>query len=343
MKTCTLAELSEAVGAVLHGDPLCEVNAIAPLGSAGPGALSFLSNKRYLKFLKSTGATAVILTPEYLSDCPCHAMVVEDPYLGYAKAARFMYSETPYSPGIHPAAIVHPSATISASATVAAHAVVSRNAIIGPGTYIGPGTVIGDDVVIGADTRLLAAVTLYQGVIVGDHVIIHAGVVIGADGFGIAEQPDRSWLKIPQLGTVIIKDDVEIGANTTIDRGSLGDTLIEEGVKIDNQVQIGHNVTIGAHTAIAGCVGIAGSVRIGRNCRIGGGCGISGHLELADGVVLTAMSGVSNSIRHPGVYSSPLSITDNHTWRKNVARFHRLDQTLRNIMDELKSLRGKIN
>lgn len=343
MKTCTLAELSEAVGAVLHGDPLCEVNTIAPLGEAAPGAVSFLSNKRYSRLLKSTRATAVILTPEYLSDCPCHALVMDDPYLGYARAARLMYTELSHSPGVHPAAVIPASATISDSATVAAQVVVGENAVIGPRTYLGPGCVIGDDVVVGTDTRLVAGVTLYRGVVIGDRVSIHAGAVIGADGFGVAEQSDGSWLKIPQLGKVIIGNDVEIGANTTIDRGALGDTLIEEGVKIDNQVQIAHNVTIGAHTAIAGCVGIAGSVRIGRYCRIGGGCGISGHLELADGVVLTAMSGVSNSIRQAGVYSSPLSATDNHTWRKNVARFHRLDRTLRSIMDEIRILRGKVN
>lgn len=343
MKSCTLAELSETIGAAVHGDPHCEVDTIAPLDTAGAGALSFLSNKRYSRLLKSTKASAVILAPENLADCPCHALIMDNPYLGYAKAVRFMYTAKPASAGIHATATVHTSASVADSACISAYAIVGENSTLDPGSYIGPGCVVGDDVIIGSGSKLLSNVIVCDGVRIGDRVIIHPGAVIGSDGFGIAEQSDNTWLKIPQLGTVIIEDDVEIGANTTIDRGALGDTFIEKGVKIDNQVQIAHNVIVGAHTAIAGCVGIAGSVRIGRYCRIGGGCGISGHLEIADGVVVTAMSGVSNSIKKPGVYSSPLSVTDNHTWRKNVSRFHRLDQTLRDIRKEIQELKSRLN
>jgi UDP-3-O-[3-hydroxymyristoyl] glucosamine N-acyltransferase len=341
MKSCTLAELAETIDAIVHGDPNCIVNDIQPLETALPGALSFISNRRYTRLLKSTRASAVILSSDNLADSPCHALVMDNPYLGYAKAARFMNKASSVTPGIHPAAYVQPTASIESSACVGANSVIGKHSIVGADSCIGPGSIIGDDVVIGKDTKLVANVTICDGIHIGDRVLIYPGAVIGADGFGFAEQSDGTWLKIPQLGTVIIKNDVEIGANTTIDRGALGDTFIDEGVKIDNQVQIAHNVVIGAHTAIAGCVGIAGSVRIGCYCRIGGGCGISGHLEIADRVVVTAMSGVSNSIRQSGIYSSPLSVTDNDTWRKNVARFHHLDQTLRDIRKEIRLLKDK--
>ncbi len=196
------------------------------------------------------------------------------------------------------------------------------------------------NIVIGDNTRLLENTVICHDVVIRKNVLIHPGVVIGADGFGLAEQNDGSWIKIPQIGSVIVEDDVEIGANTTIDRGALGDTHIGRGVKIDNQVQIGHNVTIGEFTAIAGCTGIAGSSRLGKRCRIGGGCGISGHLEITDDVILTGMSAVNNSIIQSGVYSSPLSATDNKTWRKNVARFHRLDESFKKIRDEISEIKN---
>jgi len=337
--SCTLGELAKHIGAELYGEKDYPVNGIATLEEADADSVSFLSNRKYIRQLSNTSAAAVILARDHLEECPTRALVVDDPYLGYAMAASLLYPEPGYEPGIHSSACLAESATISDSACIEAQVVIGRNVLIADEVYIGPGVIIADNVRIGPGSRILANVTICQGVNIGARALIHPGVVIGADGFGLAETSDGSWFKIPQVGAVDIRDDVEIGANTTIDRGALGDTIIEKGVKIDNQVQIGHNVYIGEFTAVAGCTGIAGSATIGKRCRIGGGCGISGHLRIADDVILTAMSGVNNSITKPGIYSSPLSVTDNHTWRKNVARFHKLDESFRKIREEMHAIR----
>jgi len=257
----TLGELADRIGAVLHGDARLSVSRVATLDQAEIGDLSFLYNRRYRKFLKVTAATAVILTPSDLAECPVAALVMDNPYLGYAKAVTLLAPEPEAAAGIHPAAVVEAGAEIDPSASVGAHTVVGAGCRLGAQVVVGPGSTLGRDVRLGDFTRIAANVTLCDGTSIGRRCIVHPGAVIGADGFGFAREAQR-WVKIPQIGAVHIGDDVEIGANTTIDRGALKDTIIEDGVKIDNLVQIGHNCHIGEHTAVAGCVGIAGSVTI---------------------------------------------------------------------------------
>ncbi len=335
-----LGDIAEHLQAELHGDPECLISELSTLADATPDCLSFLSNHRYIKQLESTQAAAVILDEKHASNCPAHVLVVDNPYLGYALAAQLLYPTEDIEAGVHATASIADSARIDSSSQIDAHAVVQEGAVVGANVYVAAGCVVGTNVAIGDNSRLLQNTVICHDVVIGKNVLIHPGVVIGADGFGLAEQSDGSWIKIPQIGSVIIEDDVEIGANTTIDRGALGNTHIGRGVKIDNQVQIGHNVIVGEFTAIAGCTGIAGSAKLGKRCRIGGGCGISGHLEIADDVILTGMSAVNNSISQSGIYSSPLSATDNKTWRKNVARFHRLDESFKRIRDEINELKN---
>lgn len=326
----SLAELAERIGARLEGDPGVRVKGLAPLDRAGRDTVSFLSNPRYRRLLAGTRAAAVILGEDDRPGCPTAALVVEDPYLAFARAAELFAPVPPARAGIHPAAVVDPAAEIAPSAWVDACAVVEAGARVEAGAWIGPGCVVQRGASVGEGTRLVARVVLCEGVRVGRRCLLHPGVVVGSDGFGLAREGER-WRKVPQLGGVVVGDDVEIGSNTTIDRGALGDTVIEDGVKLDNQIQVAHNVRIGAHTAIAGCVGIAGSARIGRGCRIGGGAGIAGHIEIADGTVITAMSLVAHSIREPGVYSSGVPLQENRSWRRNAARFARLDRLARRV------------
>lgn len=319
----SLGELAARIGAELDGDPAARVERVATLDRAGAGELSFLYDRRYRRFLAVTGATAVILAPQDRGDCPVAALVTDDPYLGYARAAALLHPPPAARPGLHPAAVVSPRARVAPSAHVGARAVVEDGAEIGERVELGAGAFVGADAVIGEDTRLGAAVVICRGVRIGRRCLLHPGAVIGADGFGFARDGGR-WVKIPQLGSVHVGDDVEIGANTTIDRGTLRDTVIEDGVKIDNLVQIGHNCRIGAHTAIAGCAGISGSVDIGRRCMIGGGVGIAGHLHIADDVVITGMSMVTKSIREAGVISSGWPARSSREWRREVAALRAL-------------------
>ena len=326
----TLQELAEKVGGTIEGDASCRISHVATIQNAGPESITFLSNRSYRKFLASTRASAVILRNEDQSECPVSAIVTDNPYLAYAKIASLLNPASAHPPGIHSSAVISETAQIHPQAYVGAQAYVADGACIGARSYIGPGCVIEQDTEVGDDCRLVANVTLCHKVTIGNRVLLHAGVVIGSDGFGIAN--DRGvWLKVPQLGRVVIGDDVEIGANTTIDRGALEDTIIEEGVKLDNQIQVAHNVHIGAHTAIAGCVGIAGSAKIGKFCAIGGGVGIIGHLEIADHVQVTAMSLVTKSITEAGVYSSGTPLQPNQQWHKNYARFRQLDDMARRL------------
>jgi UDP-3-O-[3-hydroxymyristoyl] glucosamine N-acyltransferase len=335
-------ELALRLNARVQGDGSAEVSGVATLGSAGAGQLSFLANRRYRPQLDDTRAAAVILDEEFADACPCVALVMPNPYLGYARAAALMNPAPAHRPGVSPAASVDPQAQVSASAHVGAGAVVEAGATIGERVYVGPGCVISGGACVGNDSRLTANVTLCDGVSVGQRVLLHPGVVLGADGFGIAND-DGVWVKVPQLGGVRIGDDVEIGANTTVDRGALEDTVIENGVKLDNQIQVGHNVHIGEHTAVAACVAIGGSARIGKRCTIGGAASLAGHLELADDVHLTATSAVPNSINKPGVYSSGMPVQDNRSWRKNVIRMRQLDdmaRSLRALRAQVESLVG---
>jgi UDP-3-O-[3-hydroxymyristoyl] glucosamine N-acyltransferase len=319
----TLGELADRIGAELHGDAQLSVARVATLDQAEIGDLSFLYNRRYRKFLKVTAATAVILTPSDLAECPVAALVMDNPYLGYAKAVTLLAPGPEVVAGIHPAAVVEAGAEIDPSASVGAHTVIGAGCRLGAQVVVGPGSTLGRDVRVGDFTRIAANVTLCDGTSIGRRCIVHPGAVIGADGFGFAREAQR-WVKIPQIGAVHIGDDVEIGANTTIDRGALKDTIIEDGVKIDNLVQIGHNCYIGEQTAVAGCVGIAGSVTIGRRCLIGGAVGIAGHIEIGDDVTITAMTGVHRSINKAGVYSSAWPAQENRVWHRYLALLGRL-------------------
>jgi UDP-3-O-[3-hydroxymyristoyl] glucosamine N-acyltransferase len=319
----TLGEIAKLIGAELTGNPECEIHGVGTLERAGTGEISFFSNRRYINHLKNTRASAVILKKEDQPWCPVYTLVTADPYLTFAITSRLLNPETSVRPEISPSSSIESSAFIHPTAYIGPNVSIAADVKIAEGVYIGPGCAVGKGVCIGANTRLYANVVLYDSVSLGARVILHSGVVIGADGFGIANDRGK-WIKIPQMGSVLIGNDVEIGANTTVDRGTLDNTIIEDGVKIDNQVQVGHNVHICEDTAIAGCVAIAGSTRIGKHCMIGGACGISGHIEICDDVILMGMTGVANSIKEPGTYASGIPAMDVKSWRKNVVLFKQL-------------------
>ena len=325
-----LGEIAQVIDAELVGNPDCVVSGVATLKNASTDELTFLANPRYTKYLKTTTAAAVVLSPENADSCPVNCLISDNPYLAYVKAVRYMNPDVAFQSGIHSSAVVSDTAKIHESAYIGPNSFVGKNVLIGEKVYIGPGCVIEDNVSIGDSTRLVANVTLCHSVVIGQRGLFHPGVVIGSDGFGLAND-SGSWLKIPQLGSVTILDDVEIGANSAVDRGALENTIIEEGVKIDNLVQIGHNVIIGAHTAIAGCAAVAGSVTIGKRCMIGGVSAIAGHISIADDVIITGLSGVTNTIKKAGMYSGAMTITDNLTWRKNMVRLRHLDEMARKL------------
>lgn len=327
----TLGELAERIEARLVGDANLRVSGLATLTDAGPGDLAFLANRAYLKYLADTRASAVLVHPAHGEACPCPRLELENPYLGYARLSHLFdpLANQP-SRGVHPAATVSPQASLGAHVEVGANCVIEAGVEIADDCVIGAGSFIGADTRIGRGSRLHANVTLYHGVTVGERAILHSGCVIGGDGFGFAHDGQR-WEKIAQLGGVTLGDDVEVGSCSSIDRGALGDTVIGNGVKIDSQVQIAHNVQIGDHSALAGCVGIAGSTKVGRHCLLGGGVGLSGHLTLADGVQITGMSLVTNSILEPGVYSSGTGSMSNSQWRKNAVRFKQLDDIAKRL------------
>jgi UDP-3-O-[3-hydroxymyristoyl] glucosamine N-acyltransferase len=321
----TLGQIAARFGLALRGDPEARIERVASLEQAAPGTLSFLADPRHRRFLAGTRATAVVLDAAAAGECPGHALVTANPRAAFARIAAWLHPEPAVVAGVHPSAVIAPGARVAPSAGVGALAVVGEGAEVGERALIGPGCIVGAGAGVGADSRLIARVTLYPGVRIGARALVHAGAVIGADGFGIASDRD-GWVKVPQLGGVVIGDDVEIGANTTIDRGAIGDTLIGDGVKLDNLIQVGHNVVIGAHTAIAGCVGISGSTTIGRRCLIGGAVGIAGHLEIADEVVVTGMTLVSSSLTRSGMYSAAIPATETGLWRRTVARLRHLDE-----------------
>ena len=327
----TLGMLVEKIGGELqNGVSACEVTSVATLQNAGDADISFLTNKSYRKYLRTTRAAAVILGAEFADECPVAAIISDNPYVAYARAAALLAPVTPSRTGIHPTASVGAHCQIDETAWVGPHCIVEDNAIIHAGVQLAGGCFIGSDSVIGVNSHLSANVVVCHGVNIGARVTIAPGVVIGSDGFGLANE-NGQWVNVPQLGSVRIGDDVDIGANTTIDRGALEDTVIETGVRLDNQIQVAHNVHIGAHTAIAGCVGISGSAHIGKHCMIGGGAGIVGHLEIADHVIITGMTMVTRSITEAGVYSSGVPAQENETWNRNYARFKQLDRLARKV------------
>ncbi|HYQ71022.1 MAG TPA: UDP-3-O-(3-hydroxymyristoyl)glucosamine N-acyltransferase [Gammaproteobacteria bacterium] len=327
----TLGELAGKIGGELrNGNPASRINSVATLQHAGEGDISFLANKGYRRFLQDTRATAVILSAADADACPTAAIILDNPYAGYARAAALLAPALPARQGIHPQSSVDPGSRVDPAAWVGPYCSIEAGAVIHAGVQLAAGCHVGAGSVIGAGSRIGANVVVCHDVSIGERVTIAPGAVIGSDGFGLAKDQGK-WLNVPQLGSVRIGNDVDIGANTTIDRGALEDTILEEGVRLDNQIQVAHNVFIGAHTAIAGCVGISGSARIGRHCLIGGGVGIVGHLEITDNVVVTGMTMVTRSITEPGVYSSGVPAQDNESWNRNYARFRQLDKLARKV------------
>jgi UDP-3-O-[3-hydroxymyristoyl] glucosamine N-acyltransferase len=318
-----LRDLAERCGAELAGNGELMIYRVATLEDADAGSISFLSNARYRSQLASTRAGAVIVAPRDAQATPLPKLVTANPYGVYARGASIFHPPAAAVPGVHPTAIIGATASVAASAMVGPNVVIGDRASIGERAQIHAGCAVGDGCSVGEDVMLYPRVVLYANSVLGPRTIVHSGAVIGADGFGMAEQDGR-WLKVPQVGRVVIGADVEVGANTTIDRGAVGDTVVEDDVKLDNQIQIGHNCRIGAHTAIAGCTGIAGSTTIGRNCKIGGAAMIIGHLDIADGTTISASTGVFESIRSPGVYTSAFPALPHREWQHVASVLRRL-------------------
>jgi UDP-3-O-[3-hydroxymyristoyl] glucosamine N-acyltransferase len=332
MTTFTLAELAERLDAQLVGDTSCRVASIATLENAGAGQISFLSNSKYRKYLAQTAASAVLISPDDAAFVApgVNALLVKDPYIAFAKVAQLLDSTPDAAQGIHPSAVIDSTVSLGENVAIGANAVIAAGAQIGSNVQIGAGCFIGEAAVIADNSKVWANVTLYHQVQIGKRCIIHSGAVIGADGFGFANERGH-WLKIPQTGTVIIGDDCEIGASTTIDRGAIDDTVIGNNVIIDNQCQIAHNVRIGDHTAIAGCSVVAGSTKIGRYVIIGGAVVINGHIEICDGANITGMAMVMKPITEKGVYSSGIPATTNLEWRKNTAKLRQIEQLFQRV------------
>lgn len=328
-----LGDLARQFECELIGDPDVVVDSVGTLAGASSGALSFLASDNYLERLSSTNAAAVVLRREHAPAAPCAALVDDNPYAMYARMAAVVCPGPSYSPGVHATAVVADSATVAASASVAANAVIGDGSVIGANTYVGPGVVVGPNCSIGSDCRVLANATLVREVRIGDRCIVHPGAVVGCDGFGNAMTPE-GWVKVPQLGGVIVGNDVEIGAGTTIDCGAIDDTVIGDGVRIDNLVHIAHNCHIGDHTAIAAGVAVAGSTRIGKRCMLAGQVGVNGHVEICDDVTLLGRAVVSKSITRPGTYSSTFVAEEVRSWNRRVASLRRLDK-LQNRVREL--------
>ncbi|MFU8765354.1 MAG: UDP-3-O-(3-hydroxymyristoyl)glucosamine N-acyltransferase [Haliea sp.] len=320
------------MGVRLDGDPHVLVNGLSTLALAGPQQLSFLANSKYLAQLQQTRAAAVILRPEQVQQCPVASLIADNPYLTFARATALFVAEERPAAGIHPSAVVAPDARIDSSAAVGPHAVIEAGATLCAGVVVGARVYIGAGCQVGANTRLYPGAVLYRGVQLGEHCVIHSNAVLGADGFGFAPSPS-GWEKIHQLGGVRIGDRVEVGACTTIDRGALEDTVIENGAIIDNLVQIAHNCHIGKNTAIAGCTGLAGSTIIGANCTLAGGVGVVGHVEICDNVHITGMTMVTKSITEPGSYSSGTPMSPTRDWKRSAVRFNQLDSIQKRLAE----------
>ena len=323
-KSYSLAELAQYIDAELVGDPNHHVNAFASLQSAQAHDISFIASPAYARYLATSDAGAVILNHEQAALFAGNKLVVANPYVGYARLTRlFDHSRTEVA-GVHPSAVVGDGVMLGENVSIAPHAVVGRGVSLGDGVVVGPGTVIGEDTIIGNNTRLMANVTIYHGISIGSDCIIHSGSVIGADGFGFAPN-GKEWVKIHQLGSVIIGNRVEIGACSTVDRGALGNTVLDDGVIIDNLVHIAHNVRLGKNCAMAATSAIAGSTTVGENCTFAGGVGVVGHIDIGDNIHFTGMTMVSSSLSEPGSYSSGTPISTTKEWRKNAVRFRQLD------------------
>ena len=333
-----LGDLAVRFGCELRGDPATEVETVGSLENAGPRSLTFLANPKYRQFLESTTASCVILRPENADACPVSALLHDDPYRIYALIATFLHPPPAVRPGINDSANVAATAIVPSSAQIDANASIGERAVIGERVIVGASAAIGNDASIGDDTRVFANATLYSGVVIGQRCRIHSGAVIGADGFGNAPSPE-GWLPVPQLGTVRIGDDVDVGANTCIDRGAIGDTIIEDGVKLDNLVQIAHNVRIGAHTAMAAQVGISGSAVIGRHCLFAGHSGTVGHIVVCDNVVVSGKTMITKNIDEPGQYGAAMPAQKMKDYRRTIARVRQLDKIVARLATLEKTLK----
>lgn len=339
MKSFPLKSLVDGLEVRIQGDENLLIAGVTTIQQAKPSHITFLNNPLYKKYLAETQAAAVICTEQDAPDCVIPAVITKNPYYVYAKVAAFFEKTGTVAPGIHETAVIGDDAIIHPSVSIGPNAVIGHHVVLGQDVVIGAGTYIGDRVSIGEGSVVAPRVTIYHDVRLGKRVRLASGVVIGADGFGFANHRGQ-WHKVPQLGGVVLGDDVDVGANTTIDRGALDDTFIGEGVKLDNLIQIGHNVRIGAHTIVAGCAAIAGSTIIGERCMVGGSSAFAGHLEVVDNVMMTGMTTVTKSIREPGMYSSGIvGAVPTAEFRKNNARFYRLE----NLMDRVKKLEAMIS
>ena len=329
-KGLRLAEIVSSLGGSLEGDGSVVVLQVGSLSSAGAGQIAFLSNPKFRQQLNTTKASAIILSPQFSDETSLPRIVDPNPYAYYARVVALLNPVRRRPPGVHSSAVAH--SEIPSSASIGEHVVVGERVRIGNNVTVYPGCVIGDGVSIGDDSLIYPNVVIYRDCAIGRRVIIQAGAVIGGDGFGFAKDKEL-WIKIPQIGRVIIGDDVEIGANTTIDRGALDDTVIGNGVKLDNQIQVAHNVSIGDHSALAGCVGIAGSTKIGKHCTVGGAGMIVGHLELADDVHVSAGTMVTKSLRKPGQYTSIFPLEEHEEWLHNAAQIKRLGKLAERVSE----------
>jgi UDP-3-O-[3-hydroxymyristoyl] glucosamine N-acyltransferase len=336
----TLGQLAEELGLRVEGDASHVIHRIATLAKADVDSISFLADSRYRKYLQGNKAGAVILRETDRPHFAGNALISDNPYLSYARLSALFTPVHGDEPLLHERAVIHPDAVLGSNVRIGANAVIAKGVQLADNVIIGPGSVIGEGSEVGKGSLIHANVSIYHDCHIGERAVIHSGAVIGSDGFGFANEKGE-WVKIHQLGRVIIGNDVEIGANTSIDRGAIEDTVIGNGVKLDNQIQIAHNVSVGNHTAMAGCVGVAGSADIGANCAIGGGVGILGHLKIVDGVTITAMSLVPGSIKESGVYSAGTPLEPKAQWQKNYIRFKQLDDMARRIKTLEKALAEK--
>lgn len=360
MPQYTLTEIAKLLNGEVHGDVNCQIIGVAPILEAATNEITFITDPRYRKYLAQTNAAAVVLNKEDFKaqtsdDKLNNSIIVANPKLSVVKLISLFFAEPKPAEGIHPTAIIGNDCQIDSGVIIGAYCVIEDGVSIGANSIIHPGTIIGKGVSIGTDCCLYSRVSIYHSVQIGDRVIIHSGAVIGSDGFGLAMEAGSKeagsrevspkeadpkeagpgavchWVKVPHVGTVVIGNDVEIGANTAIDRGMLEKTMIGNGVKIDNLVQVGHNVKIGDHTVISGCTGIAGSAEIGSHCMIGGGACIADHVVIGDHVIIGGMGAVPRSVMEPGIYSSVMAVSKHEKWRRNMLRFQELDQMAKRL------------
>ncbi len=336
-RSFTLNQIAAQLGGTASGNAETVVTRVGSLAHAQAGAIGFFSDTKYLTQLQNTSASAVVLQAEHATLTSLPKIITNNPYAYFAKVSALLNPDEEVAPGVHPTATVHPSASVPASCSIGANAVIAANAVLGEGVKIGAGSVLEAGVKVGGNSRIEANVTIQHACEIGARCHLFSGCVIGCDGFGYAPE-NGGWIKIPHVGRVVVGDDVDIGANTTIDRGALDDTILEQGVKLDNLIHIAHNCRIGAHTVIAGCVGVAGSAVIGRHCRIGGAAMILGHLEIADGTTISPGSMIMRSINESGTYTAIMPSQSHEKWLKTAANIRQLNQ----LADKIKILEAAI-